>query len=292
MKKVLSLVFLILCIVGCTKKQEGEGGDSNDRDGQELAQGGLCGESDSFDLRITNGNVCKEPRRSPVALLSLEVPGSGALCSGTLITPTTILTAAHCVDPSLGITGVDGVGFSTGDAKKFEVFRAARTAFHKKWDGTPGNPYDVAVVILTDSVNSRIPVPLITDDGHPVSAGDRLHVYGYGKDEEQQVGVLKSGVMVVRGFNSEFGYPDSVIECNFDDSQQSVCNGDSGGSAVLQSHGFTGIVGITSAGSGGACLDHSVAFFTDVQHADVLNFIIENKDGPLTLINGGGASTV
>lgn len=283
MKRLLFLT-LALLISGCTKQEEKTSSRSSDE-----AVSGLCGEN----LRITNGRTCKDLYRSSIPLLQLELSSGGnAICTGTLITPKTILTAAHCVDPKGGVTAVlagfpkDGED-STG-RKSFDVYRVASFKAHPLWDSVAGNPYDIGVVILEKEVEDRETVPLIGVSAHRAASDDLIGIYGYGKNENSDIGVLRYGEMILQQLETGLGYPDDLLGAEFNDTQQSICSGDSGGPAALEANNSFGIVGINSIGTSERCMNDSMAGFANIQIDKNFNFILESKEGQVGVVGGNG----
>lgn len=287
MKKVL-LISLLLLASACTKSPEGGDTRSGGDPDSALEVVGLCGEN----LRITNGKTCKDLYQSSIALLQLDLGGGqNAVCTGTLITSKTILTAAHCVDRRQGVSGVL-VGFpqdgSTDEKKNFDVRRVASFKTHPDWDSRAGNPYDIGIVTLENEITDRQPVPLVSVAGHRAGSGDAVGIYGFGKNENSEVGVLRYGEMILQQLETGLGYPDDLLGAEFNTTQQSICSGDSGGPAALEANNSFGIVGINSIGTTEHCMTDSVAGFANIQVDVNFNFILAEKTGEVAVIGVDG----
>lgn len=266
-KVILALILSFsLALTGCTKGGGGDDGGSGGDDGTARTQS-FC---DSGRVaRISNGRTCQNSSQSPVVRMFL-INDQGepfGLCSGTLVTPDTVLTAAHCVDRGLGITNV----FVDRDNNQ-DLIEASEFTAHPFYFPLPGHPNDVGVVKLTESITNRPTVGLLLSTD--VSVGDRVGIYGYGFDGDADLGILREGEMEIT--RVEAG---GILISTFDRTNQSICSGDSGGPATLSSNGITGIVGINSAGSAEGCREGSLALFVTVGLASNLNFINEQIPG-------------
>ena len=103
--------------------------------------------------------------------------GTWETCSGTLISPTVFLTAAHC---DQGVTRVAVTFDSSYNA-------ATGTAYWGTWHADPNynqaqsDPHDVAVVVLDKAVKGITPARLPTAGSlGSLSAGTRFTSVGYG----------------------------------------------------------------------------------------------------------------
>lgn len=157
-----------------------------------------------------------------------------------------------------------------------------------KWDSVPGNPYDTGIVVLKDSVGSRAPVPLVGRSGHRPQSGDPIGIYGFGKNENGEIGVLRFGRMLLEVFDFQTNYKDNLLAAAYDATGQTICNGDSGGPAGLKVGDHYGIVGVNSIGTSEKCSAGDVSGFANIQLDDNLNFILQEKEGALGVIGSGG----
>ena len=252
MKKLLTALCLLTSFVSC-----GGGGGS-----------GSSNACDNLGLRIANGNTCSV-KSSPVVSLVFQFPsGDQESCSGTIITPTRILTAAHCIKSNSG-DAVGGAAFIEGT----QVSITGAIAHPSYSFNTSSYPRDVAIIGLKTATNIA-PLPIIAST--TVSLGEEFAAYGYGDTQRSEASLtdLESTFLIVSGVE------DSAFSSSIGSDNQSVCSGDSGGPAVINVNGQFGIVGITSLGISEATelqcgVNGQGAIFTSVGSNSNLNFILQ-----------------
>jgi len=223
-----------------------------------------------LNTRIVNGTPCQEGGSPIVRLQITTTTGVGALCSGTLVTPDKVVTAGHCFfNPvSRVVVQVDG---RSADASSVQV--------HPQLSVDLINSAvinDVAIVTLAQPLNNQPTLPLLLSSN--TSNNDIISIFGYGIDQNGEVGILRSGQMKVSMIS-----PNHIFS-NFDGEGSNTCSGDSGGPAVLQvTRGdgrlITGIVGLTSSGSLVTCEPGDLSLFTNLQGASVVDFLTGNIPG-------------
>ena len=209
---------------------------------------------------ILNGHDCTTP--SPVVLLNMRDSGGRSLgaCSGTLITPRDILTAAHCVDADPDPIAVIQVWLGSG----LQIAAESFTAFPNFRFNQSG--FDVGVIRMGEDL-PRNPVAILTSrDG---VAGETAIITGWGRDQNNSSHTLRAGSTRVSRVNNGF------LETIYAPPSSSVCQGDSGGPILLSEGGSWVIAGITSATSTSVC-NEGTNFYQSVRTSSVLEFIREH----------------
>lgn len=131
-------------------------------------------------------------------------------CTATLVGSRTVLTAGHCVDGG-------SVSFEVGGFK----YNAQQIKRHEYYGG--GNSNDVALVILSQTVNNVAPMPIATK---APSVGQNIVLVGFGNTYEGSgnYGTKRMGNNTISQVgNTTFSFNGST------NGKSNVCNGDSGG---------------------------------------------------------------
>jgi len=242
---------------------------------------------------VTDGEL--DGNRHPhVVLLLMEVGGAPAFrCSGTLISPTVLLTAGHCTNnyPDAPYTGMRiftesdvqaGIGTTNNypfGGGKYSV-EAKSWAAHPLYETAPFYVHDVGVVVLKKPVKldtyGALPTVNQFDSLQPGSDTTFTSV-GYGlqksfpdaaswKDVASRTRYLANPwlIQIDTGFVGSF----SLLLSNNAHSG-GTCFGDSGGPNFLGDSNL--VAGITSFGLNGSCGGTGGVFRTDQQ--DVLDFV-------------------
>ena len=212
---------------------------------------------------------------SPVAFIKISLPSGTETCSGTLISPTVVMTAAHCVYESgsagefLGIARPSQISVLVGshDVSDGSLGTAAGVVAvlpqpRYRWDGTR-HLHDIALLALDRSVAQT---PATLADQRP-GAGTDLLIAGYGRAapaDNAPDGALRVGLIEAAPTSScrlgSAGFDPSWLFCGAAQTDPSVpggtaCYGDSGGPAFA--YGGAGanpvVEGVISYGSRADC---------------------------------------
>lgn len=193
-----------------------------------------------------------------VASLDLKIEGAAGIvsgttsCTGTLISSTVIVSAAHCVkprDPSWGpLTVVSGTAYFGSDAKTAAV---AERKTIKSWHAHPsyaGNvaedPYDIGVFVLAEP-SSISPMAWNRQALAASDVGQAVTSVGFGRTSggaADSVGVKRvvtTSLVALRSNGKQLDYGAAGA---------TTCQGDSGGPELMSRGDVETVVGVTSFG--------------------------------------------
>jgi V8-like Glu-specific endopeptidase len=203
-------------------------------------------------------------------------PAAGALtdnaksnfCTGTLIAPRVVLTAAHCIDAFAQLQGaiwfrIDiPVDQSSYTSIYKEIDRTA-TVKHPSYSAQQNNiANDIALAILKTPAFEIAPMPWNTTKMDQSYVGKDLFFMGYGRLNAASQTPAKqkySTTLTINGVDTA-GKVNTVAYAG---NNTSVCQGDSGGPAMLDINGVTYVIGVTSHGTAFNCTGTSYSYRTD-----------------------------
>jgi len=200
------------------------------------------------------------PDTNPAVVAITNGPGTGYFCSGTLISPYVVMTAAHCLYGSSTSNVQVMFGNSVGAGTYVPTSEAL---IHPQYDDY-SLVNDIALLRLSTSAPANVaPIPALPP-GLALSASDEgasIDISGFGQTEyntsgdKLHVSVALSKVCPDGGngcsFGSGWAVPGSI---GYPRSPGGTCYGDSGGPAFLDRAGVTYTVGVTSYGDQGCTI--------------------------------------
>jgi hypothetical protein len=201
--------------------------------------GGGGSSSACTSLKINGGESCEEGGSPVAAVLPVAQNNETGTCTGTLISSTAVLTAAHCVytRPKGIVVGVAG-----------HVRTASQYIIHPRYRGVSYGGFDLAVVKFIDPIPVA-PAPLLVSKGAPAQ-GEQVVAYGVGTDEQGDLFLdrLRSGDIPLKATYLTFaGVNNTIFYETISDGGGNTCKGDSGGPILARNaSGQWGIVAVTS----------------------------------------------
>jgi secreted trypsin-like serine protease len=259
---------------------------------------GCVSDAGDVDFRIINGEPAPSagaPEWAATVGLVYKAYGnqfsSFPSCSGTLIAPDVVLTAAHCMVDQKGwkvtTTSPGDVRVFLGDsAPATETLPVSETWVHPNYDPRE-LVNDIALVRLSNSTNltpiPALPAALGLTQADVDAALPMDHVgYGYSDLAKTEYGEKLHNVLPLGALGCTIeGCPAGVpADTQFSYSQldadvvEGPCNGDSGGPQFIVRDGVTYVAGITSWGDA-QCDLYGVSTTVDAYEAEIEAFIAD-----------------
>ena len=233
------------------------------------------GELTQHNFPIINGGIPPETGVFPAVVSLHQFDGTyvstNIFCSGTLVAPDVVLTAAHCLNvgrrkPVTMSPDAVAIGFgqnpTTATADR-EFYPVSETWMHPAYNATALTD-DIAMLRLALPNNDVTPVPFLPA-ALGFSAADEgmaLDFAGYGQDEDGNYNEKLH-------FVGELDHIQSAGQIYYLQPDGGPCFGDSGGPAFVNRNGTTYVAGMTSYGDS-YCSQYGVSTRADA-YEDLIN---------------------
>jgi secreted trypsin-like serine protease len=183
------------------------------------------------DKGIVHGQLSKSNGLSnSVVALVADVPEGQTLCTGSILSENSVLTAAHCVDNNPERMVVV-FGKNIHSAKQESMRPVTNFVQNPYWSHPNStNQGDLAIVHFSGGLPAGyVPVHLV-NASEKVSEGDSVYFIGYGVTN----GKSQKGSGILRATTTQIIGEQSPTETITDGQKTSVCFGDSGGPAFVK----------------------------------------------------------
>lgn len=241
-------------------------------------------------LPIYGGSEATLPEHDAVVALHTLSRGyvyTSPFCSGTLIEPDVVLTAAHCMVEVRGLKVKDKrpdavaiyVGDNPADDILSHLYLVSEIAVHPSYNPVQLTD-DIALIRLANPINEPVtPVPALPMSAgfSEADAGLNLNFAGFGVTETGSFGEKLQVDLPLAGLGCVVsGCPDSGVastQISYDQGAiEGPCSGDSGGPAFIERDGTVYVAGITSYGDS-ACTDYGVSTRVDAFENFIADFV-------------------
>ena len=229
----------------------------------------------------------------PAVVLLVSYPADESAldtCTATAISPTVLLTAAHCVDSAthpghtFGVfTGPDASAYTTITSLKPKLVAVKSVHIPVSYNPNPPFRADIGVVVLDQPIVAT-PLPINRKVLQSSLATTPARIIGYGQVQVGKYNVIKHDATTVV---QSIGPEDTVI---VGDGMRRSCIGDSGGPALVMIDGVETIIGVDSYTETSGCIEPANYRRTDVflSFLDMYAPPPPTSDGGLGGAGGGG----
>jgi len=252
-----------------------------------LGLGTACGRSgpESSAVKVTNGIAVNESTFPSTVLLVMETPQGEAICTGTFVNDSQVVTAGHCVEGQNAVR--PQIYYATERGGRMQAVAQAvsykRNPLYSHAEGV--GPNDVAVITFPAHT-----APAITALAPAAPrVGDEFTIVGYGNSANfiNATGVLDGeGAGVKRaGTNTLSSVDDGMLGfAGLTGKEAAPVDGEKAGEYVSSGEGDSGgplfvngkLAGVTSGGGlrkTADGLDVSVSFYVDLNSPGSLKFL-------------------
>lgn len=227
---------------------------------------------------VTYGDLVSDPNTEAPYVVSIwqaadnDVADAEFICTGTLIAPHTVLTAAHCV-LTTGSTFVKVGAETLSDSKP--LIPVVSKWKNARYDAKRALNDIALFKIDTDIAGVIFPSLATPKDIKGINNFTKFKVYGWGIDQDKNLAdllrvsnLLNQDALATKLYKSDFNKTTMISagrKITSENLWSGACNGDSGGPLVANVNGLLKLVGVTSWGAQ-KCLQGYPTVFSRVSY--------------------------
>ncbi|MCB0368178.1 MAG: trypsin-like serine protease [Bdellovibrionales bacterium] len=204
----------------------------------------ILSQNQNSSTKIVDGHVASiSDYASKVTVLLYDSNNKG-VCTGALLSPYLVITAAHCVDDSSrdSLTVVFHQNNSSFENEKFA--RVNKIIVHERYDaGKEEDGNDIALVMLKDSAPGTYEGVKLLTDVSVINENSLILVAGFGRYNSAAAGDLKLRWGYSKVESNTVYSKEILLDQSF---YSGVCKGDSGGPVFVKSNNTWYYLGVIS----------------------------------------------